>query len=117
MKHLRFAALVMLPVVFASCPGEGNGAEIVYDNRSDFDVSYLRPDTEDYSRLTLAPGKTAAHPYEFINSYGSTVFEFAYTQNGNEFHYPENIEGPYIIRIRQGETKTVVIYNGYYEIR
>jgi hypothetical protein len=117
MKHLRFAALVMLPVVLASCMGEPAVAEIVYDNRSDFDVSYLYPETEDYSRLTLAPGNIAAHPYEFINSSGSTVFEFAYTQNGNEFHYPDDDSHAPYIRIHPDETKIVVIYNGCYEIR
>jgi hypothetical protein len=101
----------MVAVIFASCMGEPAVAEIVYDNKSDSVVKPLEDNAVD-----LYSGKKAAYRFEFINSSGSTVLGFGYIQDGKEFQYPGDIEGPYI-RIHPNETKTVEIYNGYYKIR
>jgi hypothetical protein len=111
MNYLRFALLVMLSAVFVSCPAERDGAEIVYDNRSDSVVKPLEDNAVD-----LNPGEKKSYSYGILHWYDSTVFEFGYIQDGKEVQYPGDIEGPYT-RIQHGETKTVVIYNDHYEIR
>jgi hypothetical protein len=113
MKYTRFAVSVLfIAVIFGSCMGEPAAVEIVYDNRSDYVVKPLEDNAVD-----LNPGEIAAYRSAFINSSGSTVFQFGYSQNGEEFRFPDDRQrGPYM-RIHPDETKTVVIYNGYYEIR
>jgi hypothetical protein len=117
MHYLRFTLLIMVAVVFASCPAEPVTAEITYDNRSDFIVSEMSDDTAYRYGSTLAPGKRVTFPYAFPPYADSVGFDFSYTLNGQEFRCPDPETGRPAMLIRYDESKTVVIYKEYYEIR
>ena len=113
--------LVLVAVVFVSCPEEPGTAEITYDNRSDFVVSNMSGDTADDSSSTLAPGKVVTFPYVLPPYADSVGLDFYYTLNTldgkKDFYCPDKETGKPRIRIYRDERKTVVIYNKYYEIR
>jgi hypothetical protein len=118
MNSLRFALLVMLSVVFGSCPAESGFTEITYENQSQYIVSKMFLDTTDDNSFILRPGETTTFPYLLPPPYiDSLAFEFSYTLNGKEFSCPDKETGRPKMLIHLNERKTVVIYSEYYEIR
>jgi hypothetical protein len=108
----------MVAAVFVSCPAESGFTEITYDNQSQYAVSKMFLDTTDDGSLILLPGEQVTFPYLLPPPYiDSLAFEFNYTLNGKEFSCPDKETGKPQMLMHLNERKTVVIYNGYYEIR